>query len=392
MIRPPDGASSGDGLIVLNNVHKSFGSLRAVRGVSLVVHKNEFVTLLGPSGCGKTTLLRLIGGFEQPDSGTVMVAGRLVESTPARARQTRMVFQQYALFPHMSVQENVDFGLRMRGIPRAAREEKVKAALDLVQLRDKMTVRPTQLSGGQQQRVALARAIVTEPSVLLLDEPLAALDLQLRKAMQLELKNLQRQLGITFIYVTHDQTEALTMSDRVVVMLDGVIEQIGSGEDIYDRPASRFVAGFIGEANIFEGQIISIIDGAVIFDLDGVRLRLPSNNVSARGTICPIHDTAGKTYALCRQPQGLRFGCQVIQRLYMGSLTRLILATPTGRRLVAEASHHVPYDTGATITVGWADESLDGSLKKKMRLDNELWSCRRRRSVRSRSEILALAD
>jgi spermidine/putrescine transport system ATP-binding protein len=361
LIRPPDGISSGDGLIVLNNVHKSFGSLHAVRGVSLVVHKNEFVTLLGPSGCGKTTLLRLIGGFEQPDSGAIMVAGRLVESTPVRARQTRMVFQQYALFPNMSVQQNVDFGLRMRGIPRAAREEKVKAALDLVQLRDKMTVRPTQLSGGQQQRVALARAIITEPSVLLLDEPLAALDLQLRKAMQFELKNLQRQLGITFIYVTHDQTEALTMSDRVVVMLDGVIEQIGSGEDIYDRPASRFVAGFIGEANIFEGQIISIIDGAVIFDLDGVKLRLPPlNTISAhegqQAQFMIRPERLLLSAANPGQPQGMN--CQVIQRLYMGSLTRLILATPTGRRLVAEASHHIPFDVGESVNVHWADDSV----------------------------------
>jgi spermidine/putrescine transport system ATP-binding protein len=361
LITSPDEALNSGPRIVLNNVHKSFGALHALRGVSFVVQKNEFVTLLGPSGCGKTTLLRLIGGFEQVDSGTITVGGRQVDETPARSRQTRMVFQQYALFPHMTVEQNVEFGLRMRGLSRTARKEKAKAALDLVQLRDKSASRPGQLSGGQQQRVALARAIVTQPSVLLLDEPLAALDLQLRKAMQLELKNLQRQLGITFIYVTHDQTEALTMSDRVVVMLNGVVEQIGRGEDIYDRPATRFVAGFIGEANIFEGRVISIAGGRVTLDLDGTQTQLAApNNIALREGQGAQFMVRPERLLLSGEndSQLLSLRCQVIQRLYMGSLTRLILAAPGGRRLVAEASLHVPFDAGATVTVGWADESV----------------------------------
>jgi len=233
-------------------LHKLFGDVAALGETNLIVRQGEFFTLLGPSGSGKTTLLRLIAGFEQPDGGTIELAGTDVTRTPPYARDVNTVFQDYALFPHMTVAENIEYGLKVRHVPRAERGAKVARVLDMVQLANFGPRKPAQLSGGQRQRVALARAIVNEPQVLLLDEPLGALDLKLRQQLQRELLRIQREVGITFIYVTHDQEEALTMSDRIAVLNHGEIEQIGSPVEVYERPATAFVAGFIGVSNVIE--------------------------------------------------------------------------------------------------------------------------------------------
>ena len=222
----------------------------AVDGVDLVVAEGEFFTLLGPSGSGKTTLLRLIAGFERPDAGRIELGGRDITSLPPYLRDTNTVFQDYALFPHMSVADNIAYGLRVKGVPKQARAKRVQRALEMVRLTGLGNRRPNQLSGGQRQRVALARAVVNEPEVLLLDEPLGALDLKLRQEMQIELKQIQKEVGITFVYVTHDQEEALTMSDRMAVMSNGRIEQIGPPVQVYEEPATEFVAGFIGISNV----------------------------------------------------------------------------------------------------------------------------------------------
>ena len=236
-------------------VTKHFGGILAVDDVTIEVTRGEFFSLLGPSGCGKTTSLRMIAGFEEPDSGRVVLTGRDIVGVAPFKRNVNTVFQSYALFPHLTVSDNVAFGLRRKKIGKTEVQARVRRYLDLVQLHGYDDRRPSQLSGGQQQRVALARALVNEPAVLLLDEPLGALDLKLRKQMQLELMRIQREVGITFIYVTHDQEEALVMSDRVAVMSQGRVEQIGYPEDIYERPATRFVAGFIGTSNIVEAAV-----------------------------------------------------------------------------------------------------------------------------------------
>jgi putative spermidine/putrescine transport system ATP-binding protein len=233
-------------------LYRSYGDVAAVDGVDLAIPSGEFFTLLGPSGSGKTTTLRLIAGFEQPDSGRVLLSGTDVTSRPPYARDVNTVFQDYALFPHMTIEENVDYGLRVKGVKRDERRTRVGEALEMVRLAGLGPRRPGQLSGGQRQRVALARAIVNRPRVLLLDEPLGALDLKLRQEMQLELMRIKDEVGITFVYVTHDQEEALTMSDRVAVFRDGRIEQVGTPADVYERPESEFVAGFVGVSNVLE--------------------------------------------------------------------------------------------------------------------------------------------
>ena len=234
----------------LTGVRKSYGQVVAVAGIDLEVNEGEFFTLLGPSGSGKTSLLRLIAGFERPDAGRIELEGVDITTMPPYLRNTNTVFQDYALFPHMSVAENIAYGLKVKRVSRSARQKRVDRALDMVRLTGLGHRRPNQLSGGQRQRVALARAVVNEPEVLLLDEPLGALDLKLRQEMQIELKQIQKEVGITFVYVTHDQEEALTMSDRVAVMAGGQIEQIGSPVEVYERPATEFVAGFIGISNV----------------------------------------------------------------------------------------------------------------------------------------------
>ncbi|MBQ1305569.1 MAG: ABC transporter ATP-binding protein [Erysipelotrichales bacterium] len=251
-------------LIEFHNIVKEFDGQIVLKGINLDIYQNEFVTLLGPSGCGKTTLLRILGGFLEQDEGTVIFDGECIDKLPAYKREINTVFQRYALFPHMNVYDNIAFGLRIKKEGEELIEQKVKRMLDLVNLTGYEKRNVTQMSGGQQQRVAIARALVNEPNVLLLDEPLGALDLKLRKQMQLELKRIQQEVGITFIYVTHDQEEALTMSDKIVVMKEGEIQQIGTPLEIYNEPANEYVARFIGESNIVEGVMKS--DNEVFFD------------------------------------------------------------------------------------------------------------------------------
>ncbi len=243
------------GTVELQGLRKEYDDIVAVDGVDLEVASGEFLTLLGPSGCGKSTTLRMISGLETPTEGDVFISGERATAQPANKRNTSMVFQEWALFPHMTVEENIGFGLRMDGVPKDERKGRITEALELVELPGFHDRNATELSGGQKQRVAMARSIVREPDVLLLDEPLASLDRRLRQHMQVELKAIQEDLGITFLYVTHDQEEALTMSDRIAVMNEGQIEQVGETTELYERPTSKFVASFLGETNLFEGEL-----------------------------------------------------------------------------------------------------------------------------------------
>ncbi len=257
------------GEVGLEGLSKAFAGVPALRDVSLDVRAGEFLTLLGPSGCGKTTLLRLIAGFEAPDAGRILLSGRDVTALPPHQRPANTVFQHYALFPHRTVAGNVAFGLEVAGVARAEIAGRVERSLDLVRLPGFGERRIDQLSGGQKQRVALARAVVLEPEVLLLDEPMAALDLKLRKEMQVEVKNLQERLGTTFVFVTHDQDEALIMSDRIAVINQGRIEQVGSPEELYERPRTRFVADFLAVRNLLEATVVSVADGRATLDTRG---------------------------------------------------------------------------------------------------------------------------
>ena len=277
------------GAVELSGVTKRFGEHTAVDRLDLTIEPGEFIALLGPSGCGKTTTLRMIAGFEQPDAGEIRISGESVAGVPPHKRHVNTVFQNYALFPHMNVAENVAYGLQQRRTPKSELRERVAEALDMVQMRTYADRKPAQMSGGQQQRVALARALVNRPAVLLLDEPLGALDRQLREEMQIELKLLQSRLGTTFVFVTHDQHEALSMGDRIAIMKDGRIEQLDTADQVYASPTSAFVAGFVGQQNFLTGQLRG--DGSL--DLGGVRLRSsrtltePIENGSARAAIRP---------------------------------------------------------------------------------------------------------
>ncbi len=280
----------------LSGVSRHFGEVRAVDNINLDIYDGEFFTMLGPSGSGKTTSLRLIAGFDQPTSGSIQLFGQEVAGLPPFERDVATVFQDYALFPHMSVGDNIGYGLMIRKVPRAEREKRVEEMLELVRLPGLAKRRPSQLSGGQRQRVALARALITHPRVLLLDEPLGALDLKLRQQMQTELKAIQAKVGITFIYVTHDQEEALTMSDRVAVFNLGHIEQVGTPAEIYEHPATEFVAGFVGISNLVSGALAQAITGsAQTFSIRPEKIRLGTldevvspNEWAADGTICDV--------------------------------------------------------------------------------------------------------
>lgn len=283
-------------LVELKKINKSFDGRVVLNNLDLTIYNGEFLTILGPSGCGKTTTLRLIAGFETADSGDIVLNGKKINNIPANQREVHTVFQSYALFPHMTVYENVAFGLKMHKVPKNEIKEKVMEVLKIVKLEEYTERKPHQLSGGQQQRVALARAIVNKPLVLLLDEPLSALDASLRKDMQKELKQLQRKLGITFVLVTHDREEALSMSDRVIVMNNGVIEQCGTPKNLYEEPNSLFVASFIGDVNILKGEVISIENGVV--------------NAKVEGRICSIKSKkelkAGDKFHLLLRPEDMR--------------------------------------------------------------------------------------
>src|SRR5437764_713160 len=316
-------------------ITKRFGSLTAVNAVNLRVHKGEFLSLLGPSGCGKTTSLRMIAGFEQPDEGELLIGGRDVSGVPPYKRDVNTVFQQYALFPHMSILDNVAYGLKQRKVGKKERYKKAGEALELVRLVGRDTHRPAMLSGGQQQRVALARALVMNPRVLLLDEPLGALDLKLRKEMQIELKRIQHQVGITFIYVTHDQEEALSMSDRVAVMSNGVIEQLDEPRTIYDRPLTPFVADFIGDMNFLDGEVAEAADGGYAIHA-GTGIVVRGRGDAARGTrvrvgLRPEHIVAAP---------GVSGGtantatAEVITKMYLGDQIQIVAELADGRNVV----------------------------------------------------------
>lgn len=323
--------------VELREVTKRFGGATAVDGVSLGVEQGQFLTLLGPSGCGKTTTLRLIGGFELPDAGEVYLRGEAMRRRPPYRRDTSMVFQNLALFPHMSIADNIGFGLQQRTVAKAEIQRRVEAMLQLVALPGLGDRKPRQLSGGQQQRVALARSLVIEPTVLLLDEPLGALDLKLRRHMQLELKSIQGRAGITFIYVTHDQEEALTMSDRIAVMDAGKVEQYGSAEEIFERPKTRFVADFMGAENVLDGEVVDA-------DGDSCRVHVAGSSLTVPGAARP-----GERAGVMIRPEKLRLVSsddagpaerdvvwegKVASRVYKGSSVTYRLALRTGDELV----------------------------------------------------------
>jgi putative spermidine/putrescine transport system ATP-binding protein len=323
--------------IRLSTLTKSFGSVHAVDGVNLDVAPGEFFSMLGPSGSGKTTVLRLIAGFEKPTSGTIELFGDDVTAKAPFDRDVNTVFQDYALFPHMNVRDNVAYGLRVRGMGKKERNERADAALETVRLAGLGDRKPSQLSGGQRQRVALARATVVQPKVLLLDEPLGALDLKLREQMQVELKEIQRSLGITFIFVTHDQEEALTLSDRIAVFSEGRIVQLGTPREIYEAPSNSFVADFVGTANVFTGDIAKAVVGkAGAYSIRPERMDLKT------GT------TAGANSA-----SGL-----VVETIYVGSNTRVVVDLDAGQRvnviLSNDANPNADKLRGQKVIVTWS--------------------------------------
>lgn len=349
-------------VIKLSSISKSFDGNTVINNLSLNVQHGEFLTILGPSGCGKTTVLRLLAGFEESDVGTVMLDGVDITHVPAEQRPVNTVFQSYALFPHMTIFENVAFGLRMQKVPNSEITNRVEDALKMVRLQDHISKKPHQLSGGQQQRVAIARAVVNQPKVLLLDESLSALDYKLRKQMQVELKQLQRQLGITFIFVTHDQEEALSMSDRIVVMKDGVIEQDGTPRQIYEEPKNLFVAEFIGEINVFKATVSSRIDEE----------RLA---VTIEGAPSVIHYNKavnpGEQLNVLLRPEDLRVQelkesdnsgiiGHVIDRTYKGMTLDSVIELPSGMRVMTseffnEDDPDVDHSLGQKVAISWIE-------------------------------------
>jgi len=346
-------------ILQLQGISKSFDDKRVVSPLDLDVRHGEFLTLLGPSGCGKTTLLRLIGGFERPDGGTIALAGRDITRLPPNQRPVNTVFQSYALFPHMSVFDNVAYGLRAERRPPAEVESRVREVLNMVQLEELAGRRPDQLSGGQQQRVAIARAVIKKPRLLLLDEPLSALDYKLRKQMQIELKRIQRELGITFLFVTHDQEEALSMSDRVVVMREGHVEQIGTPRDVYENPSNLFVARFVGEINVFDAEVAEVLgDGRLVGQIEGRRITLPARNGGF---------AVGDALHVLLRPEDLRllppereegFSGEVVERNYKGMTLESVIRLESGHQLLAseffdEDDPDFDYRLGERIKVTW---------------------------------------
>jgi spermidine/putrescine transport system ATP-binding protein len=355
-------AATGDGVAIdLRDVVKQFGDFRAVDNVTMQIRDGEFFSMLGPSGCGKTTTLRMIAGFEYPTSGEIKLHGKPIGTTPPYQRNVNTVFQSYALFPHMTVTENVAFGLEMKRVPKVEIEKRALEALDMVRLKGFEHRRPRQLSGGQQQRVALARALVNHPDVLLLDEPLGALDLKLRKEMQIELKGLQERVGITFIYVTHDQEEALTMSDRIAVMSRGKVLQIGTPTEIYERPTCEFVADFIGESNFLKGTVVANEGKAgsdyiiAVTTADGLTVRGLSASPPQIGSAVTVSIRPEKTrLTLAEPPAGTANGFHVpVERVaYIGSDTRILVKLGTETCSVWEQNSRSTLDRNAYWQAG----------------------------------------
>jgi len=350
-----------EAIVRLSGVAKSFGDQNVLEPLSLVVRNGEFLTILGPSGCGKTTILRLIAGFETPSSGDVFIAGERVNNVPPNRRRVNTVFQSYALFPHMTVAENVAFGLRMARVPRPEQEARVAEVLRMAGLENLAGRRPRQLSGGQQQRVAIARAVVNRPLVLLLDEPLSALDVQLRKQMRSELKHLQRQLGITFIFVTHDQEEAFAMSDRVVVMSDGRIEQTGAPAEVYEEPVNLYVARFVGETNILDGRILARDNGQVAAVVEGVPCALSSRRDVAPGDAVKVILRPEDLLVERSAPEGgkvLWLPGTVEETVYKGTTYDIAVNLDVGKRVVAteffdEDAEKIAFAPGERVFVSW---------------------------------------
>ena len=352
----------------LEGVTKRFDDFTAVDDIDLELDRGEFFTLLGPSGCGKTTTLRMLAGFEQPSEGRVQIEGTDVAGLPPHKRPTNTVFQSYALFPHLSVTENVAFGPRRKGVDKSAINDRVAAELERVGLSQRANQKPSQLSGGMQQRVALARALVNLPKVLLLDEPLGALDLKLRKGLQIELKNIQRDVGITFVYVTHDQEEALTMSDRVAVMNHGRIEQVDAPAEVYERPATTFVAGFIGVSNLMPGEVTSADAGRGRVRLDtGVEFEAATDGIGA-GERCHAVVRPEKliiTPAGESTPDGQPSVQGTVEAsVYLGTSTQIVVALPGEVRMTVlvpnadEAERARLPGGGAPVRLSWAPEHI----------------------------------
>jgi len=339
-------AAVGDPQVELVGVRKEFGStIVAVEGADLAVADGELFAILGPSGSGKTTVLRMIAGFEQPTAGVIKLGGVDVTALPARRRDVNTVFQEYALFPHMTVAQNVEYGLKVRGVPKAERRRRTADALDMVRLTEHAPRRPEQLSGGQRQRVALARALIGRPQVLLLDEPLGALDLKLREQMQIELKQLQRDVGITFVFVTHDQEEALTMSDRIAVFNDGRIEQVAAPAELYEAPASSFVAGFVGTSNLLTGETARVVLGrSGMFSIRPEKIHLSG---------------ADEATGLRARATGV-----IEAVVYLGSVNHYVVRLDEGGTLtVLRQNLHGTSDQqvgteGEKVTLAWSDEHL----------------------------------
>lgn len=326
-----------DVFLQLTNVSKSFEKgENVINDLNLDIKKGEFLTLLGPSGCGKTTTLRMIAGFESPSAGNIIIDGDDMTDKSPHERCVNTVFQNYALFPHMNIFDNIAFGLKMKKVSKSDIKSKVAEMLTMVQLEGFENRMPSQLSGGQMQRVAIARAVVNNPKVLLLDEPLGALDLKLRKQMQLELKHLQKQLGITFVFVTHDQEEALTMSDRIVVMNKGIIEQIGTPEELYENPKTRFVADFLGETNLLDGEAIKIKETEVLLNLEQEQdiIRIPNKDYEI-----------GEKFTVSIRPERIKIKenpeendvwlqCKFKERIYIGSSVKTVVLLKNGKEIV----------------------------------------------------------
>jgi spermidine/putrescine transport system ATP-binding protein len=350
---------ASESAILLEAISKSFGEGRAVDACSLAVEAGTFVSLLGPSGCGKTTLLRIIAGFEAQDTGVVRVQGVVVDGLPPNKRDVNTVFQRYALFPHRTVAENVAFPLEVQRVPKAERRERVREMLELVHLRGVDDRPPAQVSGGQAQRVALARALIGRPQVLLLDEPLAALDLKLRKAMQLELRRIQEELGTTFLYVTHDQEEALTMSDTVVLMNEGRIVQVGEPEEVYRRPTSVFSSTFIGETNLLQGVVVAA-DGGVRVEVEALQLVGPSGDLPLGEQVtisirpeCLVPLSRASANGVDNRIRGT-----VRRRIFLGNVVRSIVEVSPRLSLTVQSDQADGdlFLEGRPVELGWAKD------------------------------------